>query len=121
MAADWNCGRHFIVDMWGVDKTILTDKRRLESICVAAAENAQATVLHTFFHHFGGDYGVTGVVALAESHISIHTWPEKGFAALDIYMCGDCSPSVALYYIVEHIKSEYTTCKQLFRGLDNGK
>ena len=57
-----------------------------------AAEAAGATILHSHFHHFSPDGGVSGVLVLAESHISIHTWPERDFAAIDIFMCGACDP-----------------------------
>ena len=51
-----------------------------------------ATILHGHFHHFGPNSGVSGVLVLAESHVSIHTWPERDYAALDIFVCGDCNP-----------------------------
>ncbi len=57
-----------------------------------AATRAGATILHSHFHHFTPNGGVSGVVVLAESHISIHTWPERRFAAIDIFMCGACNP-----------------------------
>ncbi len=61
-----------------------------------AAVTAGATILHSHFHHFSPNGGVSGVVVLAESHISIHTWPERGFAAIDIFMCGACDPHDAI-------------------------
>ena len=57
---------------------------------------AGATILHSHFHHFTPNGGVSGVLVLAESHISIHTWPEKNFAAIDIFMCGDCNPHLGI-------------------------
>ena len=67
---------------------------RIETLrrCVAAAK---ATLLHIHLHHFQPS-GVSGVAVLAESHISVHTWPEKGFAAFDVFMCGDAEPRKAL-------------------------
>ena len=61
-----------------------------------AAIIAGATILHSHFHHFSPNGGVSGVLVLAESHISIHTWPERDFAALDIFMCGACDPHLAI-------------------------
>jgi S-adenosylmethionine decarboxylase len=61
-----------------------------------AAADTGATILHGHFHHFGEGYGVSGVLVLAESHVSIHTWPERGYAALDIFVCGGCDPYRAL-------------------------
>jgi S-adenosylmethionine decarboxylase len=83
-------GTHLLVDLWGACN--LCDPEKIEAALREAAEAANATVLHTHFHHFGPDGGVSGVIVLAESHISIHTWPERDFAAIDIFMCGSCDP-----------------------------
>ena len=83
-------GMHLLVDLWGASN--LTDPAAIDQALRAAAEAANATVLHGHFHHFGPDGGVSGVLVLAESHISIHTWPERDFAAVDIFMCGACDP-----------------------------
>lgn len=83
-------GTHLLLDLWGACN--LTDPSAIDAALREAAEAASATVLHSHFHHFGPDGGVSGVLVLAESHISIHTWPERGFAAVDIFMCGSCNP-----------------------------
>jgi len=83
-------GTHLLVDLWGARN--LTDAAEIEAALCEAALAAKATILHSHFHHFGPDGGVSGVVVLAESHISIHTWPEREFAAIDIFMCGSCNP-----------------------------
>ena len=57
---------------------------------------AGATLLHIHLHHFTPNGGVSGVAVLAESHVSIHTWPERGYAALDIFMCGDARPELCV-------------------------
>ncbi|MCX7373892.1 MAG: adenosylmethionine decarboxylase, partial [Alphaproteobacteria bacterium] len=62
-----------------------------------------ATILHGHFHHFSPNGGVSGVLVLAESHVSIHTWPEKNFAALDIFVCGACDP----YKAIAHLKTGF--------------
>ncbi len=83
-------GTHLIVDLY--DAEGLDDKARIETAlrdCVAAAG---ATLLHLHLHHFTPNGGISGVAVLAESHISIHTWPEHGYAALDVFMCGDAEP-----------------------------
>ena len=80
--------RHGLLDLYGCNPALLRDEGRLKTILAAAAEAAQATVLHSRFHTFGGAGGVTGVLLLAESHISIHTWPEHRFAAIDAFICG---------------------------------
>jgi S-adenosylmethionine decarboxylase len=83
-------GMHLLLDLWGARN--LTDPERIDAALRDAAEAARATILHSHFHHFGPDGGVSGVLVLAESHISIHTWPERDFAAIDIFMCGACDP-----------------------------
>jgi S-adenosylmethionine decarboxylase len=86
-------GMHLLVDLW--DATRLDDPEYIDAALREAALTARATILHSHFHHFTGG-GVSGVVVLAESHISIHTWPERNFAAVDIFMCGACDPYASL-------------------------
>lgn len=80
-------GTHILLDMTGIDRDLLDDGTRLRKILVAAAEGAGATVLDARFRSFRPS-GVTGVVLLSESHIAIHTWPERGYAAIDLFTCG---------------------------------
>ena len=87
-------GMHLLVDLWGADN--LDDATLIDRALRGAAEEAGATILHSHFHTFTPNGGVSGVVVLAESHISIHTWPERGFAAVDIFMCGACNPHDAV-------------------------
>jgi S-adenosylmethionine decarboxylase len=89
-------GLHLLADMSGIEPGLLTDCAKIEQLLRDAAKAAGAQVLHSHFHGFGDGFGVTGVVLLAESHISIHTWPEDGFAAADIFMCGATDPQRAL-------------------------
>ncbi|CAB3918407.1 MAG: adenosylmethionine decarboxylase [Achromobacter pulmonis] len=89
-------GRHILADFHGVSASLLGDAQALERELLRAAEAAGARVLGTHFHHFGAGAGVTGVVMLSESHISVHSWPEHQFAALDIFMCGAARPELAL-------------------------
>ena len=81
-------GNHGLLDLYGCNEAILKDEARLKTALVAAAQAAEATILTEHFHTFGGAGGVTGVLLLAESHISIHTWPEHRFAAIDAFICG---------------------------------
>ncbi len=83
-------GTHLLIDLWGA--TNLCDPDHIDRALREAAEAAGATILHSHFHHFSPNGGVSGVLVLAESHISIHTWPERDFAAIDIFMCGACNP-----------------------------
>ena len=81
-------GNHGLLDLYGCDEAILKDEGRLKTALVATAQAAEATILTEHFHTFGGAGGITGVLLLAESHISIHTWPEHRFAAIDAFICG---------------------------------
>jgi S-adenosylmethionine decarboxylase len=87
-------GTHLLLDLWGA--TRLDNPQHIDAALREAAIVAGATILHSHFHHFTPNGGVSGVVVLAESHISIHTWPERDFAAVDIFMCGDCDPHRAI-------------------------
>ena len=87
-------GTHLLVDLWDAEN--LSDPVLVDATLRAAAERSGATILHSHFHHFTPNGGVSGVVVLAESHISIHTWPERHFAAVDIFMCGRCDPHAAV-------------------------
>jgi S-adenosylmethionine decarboxylase len=92
-------GLHVLADLNGIAAEKLSNCSELEALLRGAAEAAGAHVLFSHFHAFGEGQGVTGVVLLAESHITIHTWPECGFAAADIFMCGNAQPELALALI----------------------
>ena len=87
-------GRHLLLEFHGAHH--LDDPAFIARALNEAATAAKATVLETKFHKFSQNGGVTGVVLLAESHISIHTWPEHDYAAIDIFMCGNCDPHEAV-------------------------
>ncbi|WP_048851158.1 adenosylmethionine decarboxylase [Tanticharoenia sakaeratensis] len=87
-------GNHLLIDFW--DAINLDDPQRIDEVLCEAAVTAGATILHSHFHHFTPNGGVSGVIVLAESHISIHTWPEKNFAAVDVFMCGACDPHLSI-------------------------
>jgi len=81
-------GLHLLLELWGAQR--LDDEDFIEATLKQAAQAARATILDIRLHKFLSSGGVTGVALLAESHISIHTWPERAYAAVDIFMCGDC-------------------------------
>ncbi|EGF11076.1 adenosylmethionine decarboxylase [Neisseria bacilliformis] len=109
-------GRHGLLDLYGCDENILRDAARLQTILEQAAAAARATVLYRRFHTFGGAGGVTGVLLLAESHISIHTWPEHRYAAADIFLCGHM-PAQAARRTIEHgLCARNTRWQSLMRG-----
>ena len=87
-------GSHLIIDLWEAEG--LDDRDRIEQALVDAVKEAGATLLHIHLHTFSDGGGVSGVAVLAESHISVHTWPEKGYAAFDVFMCGDAEPRKAM-------------------------
>lgn len=92
-------GMHLLVDLWGASR--LDDPAHIDASLRKAAVVAGATILHSHFHHFSPNGGVSGVVILAESHISIHTWPERDFAAVDLFMCGACDPYLSIPVLKE--------------------
>jgi S-adenosylmethionine decarboxylase len=83
-------GTHRIIDLFGARR--LDDLKHIKETLKRCVEVAGATLLHIHLHHFTPNGGVSGVAVLAESHISIHSWPEVGYAALDVFMCGDANP-----------------------------
>jgi len=83
-------GRHLICELYGASR--LADVEHVTHALEQAAEVCGATLLETHLHPFEENGGVTGVILLAESHITIHTWPEHDYAAVDIFLCGDCAP-----------------------------
>ncbi len=108
-------GSHLLADFWGACG--LDDKVLIETALRDAVEACGATLLHIHLHRFTGNGGISGVAVLAESHISIHTWPERGFAALDIFMCGACDPYLALPVLRRHFKPETVQLSENKRGL----
>jgi len=108
-------GKHIIVELHGVSSELLNDPKFLRKMLIDAAVKAGATVIGDIFHKFS-PYGVTGVVVVKESHISIHTWPEFGYAALDVFTCRNIDPMVALKVILEKLKPEYHIVVQMSRG-----
>jgi S-adenosylmethionine decarboxylase len=109
-------GRHLLADLYGVNAEALRDLHALEDLLRKAAGAAGAQVLGSHFHSFGDQAGVTGVVLLAESHISIHTWPESGFAAADIFMCGSADPESALNHLLRALAPNRHQVERVGRG-----
>ena len=86
-------GRHVILECFGSD--LPKNRVGLESLLRRAAETGGAQVLSCHMHNFGNTGGITGVMLLAESHITVHTWPEREYAAFDVFMCGNCDADAA--------------------------
>ncbi len=106
-------GRHLLIDLYGGRN--LNDPTRIEAALRDAAEEAGATVLTVSLHHFSPE-GVTGVAILAESHMSIHTWPDAGYAAIDVFMCGECDPNATLPALKRHFEPRDVKTAEHLRG-----
>ena len=108
-------GDHTLIELWGARH--LADPDFIASALRDSAIAAGATVLHEHFHHFGEEQGVSGVLILAESHISIHSWPERSYAAIDIFMCGDCNPMDSVEVIKQRFSPSGIQVDNIQRGL----
>ena len=116
-------GRHILVECHECDREILNDSDYIEQAMNEAARKAGATVVSSTFHTFS-PHGVSGVVVIAESHLAIHTWPEYGFASVDLFTCGEeCDPWRAFDYLKEALKIGRTVETEYRRGVldTNGK
>jgi len=109
-------GTHLLADFYGVEAAQLVSCEAIDALLRSGAAAAGARILHSHFHSFGHAMGVTGVVLLAESHISIHTWPEFGFAAADIFMCGQAQPKLALEVIQNALGPASSIVQTIARG-----
>ncbi|HHT9129373.1 MAG TPA: adenosylmethionine decarboxylase [Candidatus Brocadiaceae bacterium] len=109
-------GRHVILEMWGCGKAIIDNADSVKEILIKATEAIKATLVDVVCHRFS-PYGVTGVAILAESHISVHTWPEYGYAAVDIFICGNTiNPMNAASYMISGFHAKETSTLELKRG-----
>jgi S-adenosylmethionine decarboxylase len=106
-------GVHLIVDLHGAQG--LDDIDLIEATLRRCVTAARATLLHIHLHHFHPN-GVSGVAVLAESHISIHTWPDAGYAALDVFMCGKADPDACIPILREAFKAKRVAVNELLRG-----
>lgn len=107
-------GTHILLDCWNAKH--LDDLEHIENTLRKAVEVCGATLLHIHLHHFTPNAGVSGVAVLAESHISIHTWPERDYAALDIFMCGNTQPHNAIPVFKEAFATEHIEVTEHLRG-----
>ena len=109
-------GKHVLVELFHCDELRIDRVGVVEEIMLKAAELCQATVIQHFFHKFS-PYGISGVVLIAESHLTIHTWPEHAYAAVDLFFCGDRDWQA----VVEHLKEAFGagSCSifELMRGV----
>ncbi|MBO6948707.1 MAG: adenosylmethionine decarboxylase [Rhodospirillales bacterium] len=107
-------GTHLIIDVYGADR--LDELSHVETALRDAVDAANATLLHIHLHHFTPNGGISGVAVLAESHISIHTWPECGYAALDVFMCGEANPHATIEILRQAFAPERIAVEEHMRG-----
>ena len=107
-------GKHFLLNLYGCSSILLNDEIFLIDLIENAAIASGATVLKTVSHKFSPQ-GVTTICLLSESHISIHTWPEEGKAACDVYTCGDCQPKIGCDIIIQQLHAETHTLSYIER------
>lgn len=109
-------GRHLLTEFYGCDRDILNDIEQVKKEMIEAALRSGATIVDQVFHLFN-PHGVSGVVVIAESHLAIHTWPEYGYAAVDLFTCGEeVDPWQAYEFLKERLKAQFTSIMELKRG-----
>jgi S-adenosylmethionine decarboxylase len=110
-------GRHLLLELKFCNKEVLDDIEYLRKILIETAEQIGATVLNNVFHQFCPQ-GVSGVVVIAESHLCIHTWPEYGYAAVDVFTCGNTiNPADAVELLVNKLDAKEHSFQEIQRGL----
>ncbi|MEM8772776.1 MAG: adenosylmethionine decarboxylase [Pseudomonadota bacterium] len=107
-------GRHVIIDLYGAKH--LDNEDRIREAFLKSIDECGATLLHIHLHRFLPSGGVSGVAVLSESHISIHTWPERDYAALDVFMCGVAQPLKAVPVLKEAFEAECVEVREILRG-----
>ena len=108
-------GQHLLLECWGCPPEILSNLDQLQSGLQQAVLAAGATIVKTCLHRFAQG-GVSGVIVLAESHLSLHTWPECGYAALDFFTCGTADPRRAQGLLIDLLKPTHWESLEIERG-----
>jgi S-adenosylmethionine decarboxylase len=109
-------GKHILAEYKLCDSLILNDIQKIENLLLNAAKEAETFVLGSSFHRFE-PHGVSGVVVISESHLSIHTWPEFSYAAVDIFTCGDdVNPEASFEFLKQGLNSNDASFKTIMRG-----
>lgn len=110
-------GAHLLVELKDCNPSIIGNLEEVRDALVSAAREAKATIVDISFHEFS-PFGISGMVVIAESHLSIHTWPEYSYAAVDIFTCGDViKPDVAAAYIIKRFESKSPSVVEMKRGI----
>jgi S-adenosylmethionine decarboxylase len=112
-------GNHYLVDLYGCDAQVISTVKPTEEALLTAAIECGSTIIKHYFHQFS-PHGVTGVILIAESHFSVHTWPETGFAAVDVFTSGDVmKPEVAISILEKAFRADRVDVKTVVRGTGN--
>ena len=107
-------GKHLLLEVYDVDYEAINQVKSLQNAIIKGIERAKMTILHVFSHNFEPQ-GCTVVIALAESHVSCHTWPENGCLAVDVYTCGDKNPRLIALEILKYLNSDSYTLREVDR------
>ena len=106
-----------MVELKDCNAEVLKDLGKVKETMVSAAKEAKATIIDVSFHEFN-PFGISGMVVIAESHLSIHTWPEYAYAAVDIFTCGDViKPEAAAQYLINQFESKNPSIVEMKRGI----
>ncbi len=110
-------GKHLLVELKDCNPEVIKDLNTVREAMLTAARQARATIIDVAFHEFS-PFGISGMIVIAESHLSIHTWPEYGYAAVDIFTCGDIiKPELAARYLIEKFESKNPSIVEMKRGI----
>jgi S-adenosylmethionine decarboxylase len=110
-------GRHLIIELFHCDRAILNDQKTLEKYLLEAVRLSGATTIQPFFHQFS-PHGISGIVLIAESHFALHTWPEYGYCAMDIFTCGEqIKAQEALVFLREKLGAGTVSTMEIKRGI----
>jgi len=110
-------GTHLLVELRECNPDILKNLEKVRNALVSAAREAKATIVDVSFHEFN-PFGISGVVIIAESHLTIHTWPEYGYAAIDVFTCGDIiKPEVAASFLIKQFECKNPSIVEMKRGI----
>lgn len=111
-----NLGTHYLAEFFNCDRQKINDIAYIEHIMIEATERSGARMIKPFFHQFN-PHGISGVIVIAESHFAIHTWPEHGYAAVDLFSCADFDYMSALKHIRVSIGAEHYSVELMRRGI----
>jgi S-adenosylmethionine decarboxylase len=109
-------GKHIIIDAFECDSSLLNNMTHLEQLLTKAAQDAGMEILYSYFYQFTPQ-GITGMLILSTSHISIHTWPEEGYASLDFYTCGEHDPMGQVEFLLKGLFSKRAMIYPIARGV----